>query len=152
MSSSNAWLLNGLLAVHVLSAAAWIGGMFYTLVVLRPALAVLDAAPRLQMHMLTLKRFFLVVWHAMPLMLLTGWGMIGVAGWGMGHLPWFVNVMQGLALVMAGIFLYTFFGPFRRLRRAIRPGPEFLARIRLLVSINLALGVIIVIVASQWAL
>jgi len=152
MSSSNAWLLNGLLAVHVLSATAWIGGMFYTLVVLRPALAVLDAAPRLQMHMLTLKRFFLVVWHAMPLMLLTGWGMIGVAGWGMGHLPWFVNVMQGLALVMAGIFLYTFFGPFRRLRRAIRPGPEFLARIRLLVSINLALGVIIVIVASQWAL
>jgi uncharacterized membrane protein len=152
MSSSNAWLLNGLLAVHVLSATAWIGGMFYTLVVLRPALAVLDAAPRLQMHMLTLKRFFLVVWHAMPLMLLTGWGMIGVAGWGMGHLPWFVNVMQGLALVMAGIFLYTFFGPFRRVRRAIRPGPEFLARIRLLVSINLALGVIIVIVASQWAL
>jgi uncharacterized membrane protein len=152
MSSFNAWLLNGLLAVHVLSATAWIGGMFYTLVVLRPALAALDAAPRLQMHMLTLKRFFLVVWHAMPLMLLTGWGMIGVAGWGMGHLPWFVNVMQGLAIVMAGIFLYTFFGPFRRLRRAIRPGPELLSRIRLMVSINLGLGVVIVVVASQWAL
>ena len=150
--SSSPLLLNALLAVHVLSAIAWIGGMFYTLVVLRPALGVLDAGPRLQIHMLTLKRFFLVVWHAMPLMLLTGWGMIGLAGWDMGHLPWFVNVMQGLALVMAVIFLYTFFGPFRRLRRAIRPGPELLARIRVMVTVNLVLGIVIVAVASRWAL
>jgi uncharacterized membrane protein len=142
------WPLTALLAVHILSAVVWVGGMFYALVVLRPALGVLDAGVRLQMHMLTLKRFFLVVWHAMPLMLLTGWGMIGLAGWDMGHLPWYVNTMQGLALVMAGIFLFTFFGPFRRLRRAIRPGPELLDRIRLAITVNLALGVVIVVVAS----
>jgi uncharacterized membrane protein len=137
-----------LLAIHILSAVIWVGGMFYALVVLRPALGVLDAAPRLQLHMLTLKRFFLVVWHAMPLMLLTGWGMIFAAGWNMAHLPMYVNAMQGLALVMAAIFLFTYFVPFRRLRRAIRPGPELLARIRLLVTINLVLGVVVILIAS----
>jgi len=142
------WLLTALLAVHILSAVVWVGGMFYALVVLRPALAVLDAAPRLQVHMLTLKQFFLVVWHAMPLMLLTGWGMVGVAGWDMAHLPWYVNAMQGLALLMAAIFLYTFFAPFRRLRRAIRPGPEILGRIRLLITVNLLLGLAVIVIAS----
>jgi uncharacterized membrane protein len=142
------WLLTALLAVHILAAVLWVGGMFYALVVLRPALAVLENAPRLQVHMLTLKRFFLVVWHAMPLMLLTGWGMIGAAGWGMAHLPWYVNAMQGLALLMAAIFLYTFFAPYRRLRRAIRPGPEILARIRLMITINLVLGVAVIVIAS----
>jgi uncharacterized membrane protein len=148
MSASGSWLLNTLLALHILAAAAWVGGMLYALVVLRPALSVLDAQPRLQVHMLTLKRFFLVVWHAMPVMLLTGWGMIGAAGWGMATLPWYVNAMQGMAILMAAIFLYTFFGPFRRLRRAIRPGAELLDRIRLMVTINLVLGAAVIVVAS----
>ena len=145
--------LDLLLAAHILGATAWVGGMLYALVVLRPALGVLDPAPRLQLHMLTLKRFFLVVWHAMPVMLLTGWAMVGLAGWGMAHLPWYVNTMQAIGLVMAGLFLFVFFGPYRRLRRAIRPGPEVLERIRLLITVNLALGVAVIVVASfgqQW--
>jgi uncharacterized membrane protein len=141
-------LTSALLAIHVLSAVVWVGGMFYAIVVLRPALSVLDAAPRLQLHMLTLKRFFLVVWHAMPLMLLTGWGMIVAAGWDMGHLPLYVNAMQGLGVVMAGIFLFTYFVPFRRLRRAIRPGPELLGRIRLLVTANLIMGLLVILIAT----
>jgi uncharacterized membrane protein len=141
-------LTSALLAIHVLSAVVWVGGMFYAIIVLRPALSVLDAAPRLQLHMLTLKRFFLVVWHAMPLMLLTGWGMIVAAGWDMGHLPLYVNAMQGLGVVMAGIFLFTYFVPFRRLRRAIRPGPELLGRIRLLVTANLIMGLLVILIAT----
>ena len=140
--------LNLLLALHILGAAAWVGGMLYALAVLRPALSVLDPAPRLQLHMLTLKRFFLVVWHAMPIMLLTGWAMVGLAGWGMAHLPWYVNAMQAIGLVMAAVFLFVYFGPFRRLRRAIRPGPELLDRIRLSITVNLALGVAVVVIAS----
>ena len=140
--------LNLLLALHILAATAWVGGMLYALVVLRPALGVLDPAPRLQLHMLTLKRFFLVVWHAMPIMLLTGWAMIGLAGWSMARLPWYVNVMQLLGLLMAAVFLYTYFAPFRRLRRAIRPGPDVLERIRQLITVNLALGVAVIVVAS----
>jgi uncharacterized membrane protein len=133
-------LRNSFLAVHFLSAVVWVGGMFYTVVVLRPALNVLDATPRLQVHMLTLKKFFFVVWHAMPLALLTGWAMVFSAWGGFASLPVSIHVMQGLATLMALIFIYTFFGPWQRLRRAIRPGPELIARIRLMVTINLALG------------
>ncbi len=141
-------LLSVLLAIHILSAVVWVGGMFFALVVLSPALKVLDAQPRLQLQMLTLKRFFLAVWHAMPLMLLTGWGMIGAAGWNFAALPWYVNAMQGLALLMAGIFLWAFLGPYRRLRRAIRPGPEIVSRIRLLMSVNLGLGIVVIVFGS----
>jgi len=139
---------NILLALHLLATTAWVGGMLYALVVLRPALSVLDPAPRLQVHMLTLKRFFLVVWHAMPITLITGWTMIAAAGWSMAFLPWYVNVMQVLAIAMAALFLYVYFVPFRRLRRAIRPGPEILDRIRLLITVNLALGTATIVVAS----
>jgi hypothetical protein len=74
--------------------------------------------------------------------------MIGAIGWSMALLPWYVNVMQVLAIIMAGVFLWAYFGPFRRLRRAIRPGPELLETIRLLITVNLALGVITIVVAS----
>ncbi len=153
MSPHILWLPNTLLALHLLAATAWVGGMLYALVVLRPALGVLDPPQRLQLHMVTLKRFFLVVWHAMPIMLLTGWAMIGAVGWSMARLPWYVNTMQLLGLVMAAVFLWAYFGPFRRLRRAIRPGPELLGRIRQLITVNLALGTAVIVVASlghQW--
>jgi uncharacterized membrane protein len=141
-------LRNSFLAIHFLSAVIWVGGMFYTVVVLRPALNVLDATPRLQLHMLTLKKFFFVVWHAMPLALLTGWAMVFSAWGGFASLPVSIHVMQGLATLMALIFIYTFFGPWQRLRRAIRPGPELIARIRLMVTINLALGAGAIIAGS----
>ncbi len=56
--------------------------------------------------------------------------------------------MQGLAIIMAVVFLYTYFGPAMRLRRAIRPGPELLARIRLMLTVNLILGAITIVVGS----
>ena len=148
MSPHMIWLPNTLLALHLLAATAWVGGMLYALLVLRPALGTLDPPQRLQIHMITLKRFFLVVWHAMPVMLLTGWSMIAAVGWSMARLPWYVNAMQALGLVMAAVFLWAYFGPFRRLRRAIRPGPELLGRIRQLITVNLALGTAVIVIAS----
>jgi uncharacterized membrane protein len=139
---------DALLAVHFLAAVVWVGGMFYAVVVLRPALSVLEAAPRLQLHMQTLKRFFLVVWHVMPLVLLTGWGMVFSAWGGFANLPPSINAMQGLAMLMAAIFVYVFFGPWQRLRRAIRPGPELIARIRTLITVNLVLGALAITAGS----
>ncbi len=148
MMNDMLWLPHVLLALHILAACAWLGGMLYALVVLRPAVAVLEATQRTQVMLIALKRFFLVVWHAMPIMLLTGWGMIPAAGWSMALLPWYVNAMQGLAMVMAGVFLYTFFVPYLRLRRAIRPTPDMFNKIRSLMLVNLGLGTAIVVIAS----
>ena len=137
------------LAIHLLAITAWVGGMAYALLVVRPALAVLDPAPRMQLHLLTLKRFFLIVWHAMPLTILSAYAMVfGVYG-GFAHLHWSINVMNLLGLVMAGLFLFLFFGPYRKLRRAIRPGAELLSRVRALVTLNLVLGAVTIVVASM---
>ncbi len=141
-------LRNLLLAIHLLSAVIWVGGMFYALVILRPGLAVLDAAPRLQLHMVTLKKFFFYVWHVMPLMILTGWAMVFLAWGGFAALPWSINVMQGLGILMALVFLYAFFGPWQRLRRAIRPAPDLIPRIRSLILTNLVLGMITVTIGA----
>jgi uncharacterized membrane protein len=145
---SAVWLRDLLLALHLLSAAIWVGGMFYAILVLRVGLAVLDAGPRLQVQMVTLKKFFFYVWHVMPIMILTGWAMVAVVYGGFAVLPWSINVMQGLGILMALVFLYTFFDPWQRLRRAIRPAPELVPRIRSLIITNLALGLITIAVGA----
>ncbi len=149
VSSSALWGV--VLAVHLMSMAAWVGGMTYALVVVRKALAVLDPAPRMQVHLIALKRFFLVVWHAVVLSILTGYAMIVFAYGGFAHLHWSINVMNLLGLAMTGVFLFLFFGPYRKLRRAIRPTPELLGRVRTLVTVNLALGLAVIVVASVGA-
>ncbi len=139
------------LAVHILAMTAWVGGMAYALLVMRPSLGVLAAATdRMAVLGDTFRRFFRIVWVAMPLVLLSGWAMVfGVWG-GFAHLPWPVNVMQVLGLVMAVVYLVLFFGPYKRFKAQPGPGPA--ASIRKLIHANLGLGVIVIIVAScsQW--
>lgn len=138
------------LAVHLLAMAIWVGGMAYTLLVLRPSLTVLDPSARRGLHAQTAKRFFLLVWHAMPLMLLTGWAMIfGVYG-GFAHLPTSVNIMHTLGLIMAALFLVLFFGPWKRFRAASGAEAAMAASdsMRRLIGINLVLGVVTIVVAS----
>ena len=142
---------NLVLAVHILAMTAWVGGMAYALLVLRPSLAVLATpSDRMTLHGETFRRFFRIVWIAMPLVLLSGWGMVfGVYG-GFANLPWPVNVMQALGLVMAVIFLVIVFGPYRRFRA--QPGADPAASIRKLIHANLGLGAVVIIVAcfAQW--
>jgi uncharacterized membrane protein len=141
-------LRNTLLALHLLSAVVWVGGMAFTVFILRPTFELLEPTPRLQMHQQTLKRFFRLTWHVLPILLLTGWAMVFAAWGGFAMLPWSINVMQTLALIMTFVFLYTYFVPFKRLQRAIRPTPEMLGRIRQFVTLNLVLGTITIIAGS----
>ena len=138
------------LAVHIIAVTAWVGGMAFMLLALRPSLAVLNPADRLNLLGEVFRRFFGIVWVVMPLTLLTGWAMVfGVYG-GMAALPWPVNVMQLLGLVMAVIFLVVVFGPYRRFKA--QPGPDPVATIRKLVHANMGIGVIVIIVAcfAHW--
>jgi uncharacterized membrane protein len=141
-------LLRTLLALHLLSAVVWVGGMAFTILILRPTLELLEPIPRLQMHQQTLKRFFRLTWHVLPILLLTGWAMVFAVWGGFAMLPWSINVMQTLALIMTFVFLYTYFVPFKRLQRAIRPTPEMLGRIRQFVTLNLVLGTLTIIAGA----
>jgi uncharacterized membrane protein len=142
-----------LLAVHLLSAVLWVGGMAFALMVLRPSLTVLESAQRLALHVQVFRRFFRIVWHAMPLLLLTGYGMLfGVFG-GFAGVNWAVHVMHFTGLLMAALFLLVFWGPWRGLRAALRDGDTAraavaVARLRRLILVNLLLGVITVAVAA----
>jgi uncharacterized membrane protein len=147
--------LSILLALHLLGAVVWVGGLGFALLVLRPSLAVLDPGLRLAVHEKVFKKFFLYVWHAMPILLLTGYAMLfGVLG-GFAYVNWAVHLMHLLGLIMAVVFLVTFFGPWKAMRAAMAGGDRTAAgaavdRIRTLVAINLALGVVTVLVAA-WA-
>ena len=132
-------------ALHVLCAVVWVGGMFFAYVVLRPSLSVLEPAQRVALHGQVFRRFFLVIWHAMPLIVLTGFAMIFAVFGGMAGVRWNVHVMLLLGLIMAAIFLAIFFGPYRTFRAA--PGPAPLDTIRKLIGINLILGLLISAIA-----
>jgi uncharacterized membrane protein len=134
------------LAVHILAMTAWVGGMAYALMVLRPSLSVLAPPDRLALHGATFARFFRIVWVAMPLVLLTGWAMVGGVYGGFAALPWPINLMQLLGLIMAVIFVMLFFGPWKRFRA--QPSVEATAAIRRLIHANLGLGGIVIILAA----
>jgi uncharacterized membrane protein len=139
-------LFHVLLALHLLAAAAWVGGMAFALLVLRPSLGGLEPAQRLAVHAQAFRRFFLIIWHAMVLVLVTGFIMLFVTFGGFaGVNPW-VHVMLLLGLIMSAIFLVVFFGPWRAMRAA--PSAAVAERIRRLVAVNLALGVLTIIVAA----
>lgn len=138
-----------LLALHLLGAAVWVGGMAFGLWVLRPSLAVLEPAQRIALHAQVFRRFFLIVWHAMPIVLLSGYAMLfGVFG-GFRGVGWPVHVMHLLGLIMAGVFVWIFFGPWAGFRADAGPErPAAVERIRRLVLLNLVLGVITIAISA----
>jgi uncharacterized membrane protein len=66
------------------------------------------------------------------------------------HLPWNVNTMQALGWMMTVVFLWVFFGPYRRFRAAASTARAAKAgeTIRKLILANLVLGLIVVVVAA----
>ena len=143
----NVW--EWVLAVHVLCAVIWVGGMFFAYVVLRPSLAAIEAPQRMLLHTHVFRKFFLVIWHAMPLIIITGFAMLGFLG-GMANAPWQIHTMLGLGLLMAAVFLAIFFGPYRQFRRTTDRNrmASSLDNIRKLIGVNLILGLLTVIVAG----
>jgi uncharacterized membrane protein len=139
----------GLKALHLLCAVLWVGGMFFAYVVLRPSMAAIEAPQRMLLHTRVFRKFFLVVWHAMPLILITGGAMLALQ-WNMATLPWQINAMMGLGLLMAAVFLVIVFGPYRQFRRTTDRNrmASSLDSIRKLIGVNLVLGLITVVVAG----
>jgi uncharacterized membrane protein len=137
------------LAVHVLCAVLWVGGMFFAYVVLRPSLSVLEPMQRIALHTQVFRRFFLVIWHAMPLILLSGFAILFGFYGGMAFVGWNVHLMMLLGLIMSAVFLLIFFGPYARFRRTTDRNTAIacIDRIRKMIAVNLMLGIVTVVVA-----
>ena len=142
------------LSLHVLAAVIWVGGMFFAYMALRPSAATLLEPPlRLSLWKAVFSRFFPWVWLAIIILLASGYWMIFQHYGGMKTTPLFVHIMHGLGLVMMLIFLHVFFAPYRRLTKAVNntrwpDGGKALNQIRILIALNLLLGLITVAVAS----
>jgi uncharacterized membrane protein len=141
----NRWVL----AVHVLCAVIWVGGMFFAYVVLRPSLSVLEPIQRIALHTQVFRRFFLVVWHVMPLILVSGFAVLFGFYGGPASVGWNVQLMMLLGLIMSAVFLLIVFGPYARFRRTTdrTTAAACIDRIRKLIGVNLVLGIVTVVAA-----
>jgi len=140
------------LSLHTLFATIWVGGMFFAYVCLRPSVGGLDAKARTALWAMVLNRFFAYVLVAIPLLLATGLHMIHTLG-GMKMAGLHVHIMLGLGILMMLLALHVHFGPLRRLKMAVTAGnvedaARRVGQIRTFVAINLALGLVVVAVAS----
>lgn len=143
-----------LYAAHVLGAVLWVGGMAFAIAVLRPAAhAALEGPQRLALMQLVFRRFFLVVWHLVPIMLLSGYALM--FGWygGFRGSGWHIHVMHLTGLLMAVVFVLVALGPWRAMRAALATQDRVSAaasldRIRKGITVNMGLGLLMVAVAA----
>jgi uncharacterized membrane protein len=144
-------------SIHLLSFVAWVGGMFFTLFCLRPALAVLEGPARLKLMNEVLRRFFAVVGTAIGLMVLTGVAMLFMAmhpandAGVQPRIPLAWNLMIGLGIVMMAVYGHLRANLFRKLQCAVQAqdapaGAAVLAKIRAWVGVNLVIGVVVALV------
>jgi uncharacterized membrane protein len=142
-----------LLALHLLAVLFWVGGMAFAYWVLRPAAGPLDPPLRLALWRRVFEKFLPWVGIAIVVLLGSGYAMLGIYFGGFAGAPLYINVMQGLGILMVLAYLHLFFAPWKRFRRALDQGalPEAgkaLNQIRVIVAINLALGIVTVIVGG----
>ncbi len=142
------------LSLHVLAVVVWVGGLFFAYMVLRPeAASQLEPPARLALWSGVFRRFFPWVFVCIGLILITGfWMMMSYYG-GFAVAGIHVHLMLGLGIVMMLIFFHVFFAPFKRLKQAVAiadwaEGGRHLAQIRVLVAVNLVLGLVTVAIAS----
>lgn len=150
-------LYAALKALHLLAVVAWVGGMFFVLVCLRPAALVLEAPERIRLLHAALGRFLgVVAWSA---------GIALLSGAAMTALAWLAATRSGLAfnvpldwivmaaafVAMLAVFLHVRLALFPRVAGALaagtwQSGAVALGRIRTEVLVNLVLGVFVVVV------
>jgi uncharacterized membrane protein len=148
--------------LHLLAIVVWIGGMVFAHFFLRPAAMQLPPPQRIPLMHETLGRFFSAVLVAVVVVLASGLWMIGrvaketvQAGLSF-NMPLDWTIMATLGIVMMAIFGHIRFALFKRLSRAVvaqdwSAGGAALASIRTWVGINLAIGVIIIVVTLLMA-
>jgi uncharacterized membrane protein len=142
-----------LLAIHLLAAVYWVGGMAFAYMVLRPAAGGLEPAARLPLWRRVFARFLPWVGVSVVALLVSGFAMIFLVFGSMGKTPLHVHVMTGTGIVMMLLYLHLLAAPWKRFRTAVDQGAfpdaaRSLHQIRTIVGINLVLGVLTILVGG----
>jgi uncharacterized membrane protein len=140
------------LCLHMLAAAYWVGGMAALLHAVRPAaIETLDGPARPALLAAALARFLTGVAAAIVVLLLSGMTMVLLAG-GLSRVHWSVHAMLAIGIAMMALFGHVRFAPYARLQRAVEAqdwptAAHHLGTIRRVVAVNLALGIVVFVVA-----
>ncbi len=141
------------ISLHILAAVIWVGGMFFAYVALRPvAASQLEPPVRLTLWASVFARFFPWVFICIAILLGTGFWMISLMG-GMAAIGPHIHIMLLVGIIMILLFLHVYFGPFKKLKTntLLEDWPTAgtaLNKIRKLILVNLALGLLVVVIAS----
>ena len=143
-----------LIALHILAAVVWVGGMFFAYMVLRPSAGPLEPETRLALWHGVFRRFFPWVWLSIVVLLASGYGMMFLDFGGFAGAGLYIHAMQGIGIVMMLLFLHLFFVPWRRFSDAVEKkhfpeAAKHLAQIRRIVAANLVLGLLTIIVGAS---
>ena len=125
--------------LHIIAVLIWIGGMLYTLFVLRPSLPVCEDKKFILVRT-AMGKFFPLVWIAIFLLLLTG---------GYRAHKYIHSTAFDLKLVLYGamvvVFSYIYFGLFKKLDSLPKEQKvQIVGKITNLIKLNFTLGLIII--------
>src|SRR6059058_3675760 len=107
------------LAVHLLGAVVWVGGMFAIYVCLRPALGTLEPPQRLRLMRVTFQKFFPWVWLAILLLLASGYWMLFTTFGGFAGALLYIHLKQMIGWLMIALFVWLFHGPWLTFKRPV---------------------------------
>jgi len=140
-----------LLTIHLLGTLVWVGGMFFAHMAMRQAAhELLDPPLRLPFLKRVLDRFFRWVWLSITVIMVSGYWIFLFLFKGEAGI--YVHLMQGLGLVMTGLFCFVYFAPYRRMGLALEQqdipaAATQMAMIRKVIGVNLILGLLTTIIA-----
>ena len=136
-------------AVHGIAAVAWVGGIFFAYMALRPAAnKTLEPPLRLRLWQSAYTHFFPWVWLMIAALLITGYADLFGRFGGFTNASLYLHLMHGIGLFMVAAFAYLYFGLYRRLSVAVAVGDtpaaaSVMAKIRPVMLTNLTLGLAI---------
>ena len=136
-----------ILALHLVSAVIWVGGMFFAYMVLRPAMGSLESPQPLLLWRQVFPRFFTWVWITMIWLVGSGyWMLFAIYGGFKGASP-LLHVMNGLGLIMVVLFVWLYLRRWPAFRDAVDVGDmetatTMLGKIRHIIAVNLVFGLI----------
>jgi len=141
------------IALHLVAAVVWVGGLFFAYVVLRPSASSLEPPERLQLWAGVFKRFFPWVWMAIIVLMLSGYWLIFDWFKGFATTPGYVHLMHLLGWVMSLLFVYLYYKIYPLFKNAIKQqdwpaAGGAMNRIRHIVLINLVLGLVLLVLVA----
>lgn len=136
-------------ALHGMAATAWVGGIFFAFMALRPAASrVLEPSLRLPLWQSAYSHFFPWVWLFIAVLLVTGYVDLFSRFGGFSTDALYLVLMHGIGVLMVVLFGYLYFGLYRKLTDSIESGDtpvasKVMGRMRPVMAINLSLGMLI---------